>query len=247
MTSEIEGLLDCVKGLWKDIKWVMSKRSDLQEERDRRDRLIRRELQCNQMLHQAMEGVAAAKDSVKDCNFGLWLVEEKMKGTCSMVEEFEGRRIELKTNEFCFWFQFNAEAKLSIDAKSCRGIYGRRLERLQQRDFWDFTKDFEASEVPIAGVSKRLCNILSLIDIGQHPPIRLPACRQVGMDMAHIICFQLAHDQPINPTQYHQVKFIPIILVKLFCADAEFRPELNENAPRYCGSVLSEVTAPDSP
>ncbi|KAH0449467.1 hypothetical protein IEQ34_020159 [Dendrobium chrysotoxum] len=60
MASEIEGLTSRVRDLWRDIKGVMSRKSDLQEGHDRRERLIRREEQRNQMLHQALQAAETA-------------------------------------------------------------------------------------------------------------------------------------------------------------------------------------------
>ncbi|KAL0916932.1 hypothetical protein M5K25_014486 [Dendrobium thyrsiflorum] len=54
MSSEIEGLSARLNDLWRDIKGVMSKLSDLLEKRDQCDRLIRREQQRYQTLHQEM-------------------------------------------------------------------------------------------------------------------------------------------------------------------------------------------------
>ncbi|KAL0924898.1 hypothetical protein M5K25_005758 [Dendrobium thyrsiflorum] len=60
MAGEIEGLASRVKDLWRDIKGVMSRKSDLQEGHGRRERLIRREQQRNQMLQQSLQAAETA-------------------------------------------------------------------------------------------------------------------------------------------------------------------------------------------
>ncbi|KAL0907675.1 hypothetical protein M5K25_022099 [Dendrobium thyrsiflorum] len=55
MASEIEGLASRVRDLWRDIKGVKSHKSDLQEGHNRRERLLQREQQRNQMLLQALQ------------------------------------------------------------------------------------------------------------------------------------------------------------------------------------------------
>ncbi|KAL0927759.1 hypothetical protein M5K25_001967 [Dendrobium thyrsiflorum] len=60
MANEIEGLTSRVKDLWRDIKGVMSCKSDLQEGHGRRERLIRREQQHNQMLQQSLQAAETA-------------------------------------------------------------------------------------------------------------------------------------------------------------------------------------------
>ncbi|PKU61113.1 hypothetical protein MA16_Dca028539 [Dendrobium catenatum] len=60
MAGDIEGLTSRMMGLWKDIKEVMSRKTDLQEGHGRRERLIRREEQRNQMLCQTLQAAKTA-------------------------------------------------------------------------------------------------------------------------------------------------------------------------------------------
>ncbi|KAL0905454.1 hypothetical protein M5K25_023876 [Dendrobium thyrsiflorum] len=84
MAGEIERLTSRVKDLWRDIKQVMSQKSDLQEGHDRRDRLIKREQLRNEMLHQAL---LAAKTALTQAVKELHAVEVEYQTLVEIVSQ----------------------------------------------------------------------------------------------------------------------------------------------------------------